>query len=519
VGESRLFRNLGDGKFESFTRQAGVGVNKAVGASCSFADVDNDGDTDLYVTTVRGGNVLFENDGSGRFRDITKKAGLTYNGHSSAAVFFDYDRDGLLDLFLTNVGVYTSNKKVLAVGDDKRPNTYYEGLPDAFSGHLKPERSEASILYRNLGKGKFKNVSNKMRLAERSWSGDASMLDANQDGWLDLYVLNMQGHDHYYENSKGEYFIDRTEALFPKTPWGSTGIKVFDHNNDGLMDIYVTDLRSDLHKNIGPGTEKYKPLKIYSESYTQSNGKSIFGNALFENMGGGFREISDRLGTESYWPWGPSIGDLNADGYEDIFVPSGMNYPWRYAVNKVFLNLRGEEFLDAEFLLGVEPRRKTAAPWFTLDCAGRDQGRKECRLQKDPMTVWGAVGSRSSAVFDIDNDGDLDIVTNDFNSAPMVLVSDLSDKKEIRFLKVNLAGSASNYSGIGATVTVSAGGQTYSRFHDGKSGYLSQSLAPIYFGLGEAAAVDRIEVLWPSGKRQTVDGPISVNTVFQIKEE
>src|SRR5258708_34906119 len=109
VGGNQLWRNLGGGKFENITESAGVGVPGKVSVSASFADIDNDGDPDLYVTTVRGGNMLFENDGHGHFKDITAASGLGYSGHSSGAVFFDYDRDGLLDLFLANVGRYTTD--------------------------------------------------------------------------------------------------------------------------------------------------------------------------------------------------------------------------------------------------------------------------------------------------------------------------------------------------------------------------------------------------------------------------
>ena len=124
-----------------------------VGVSASFADIDNDGDADLYVTTVRGGNRLFENDGRGRFRDISAASGLAYSGHSSSAVFFDYNRDGRLDLFLVNVGRYTTNT---IAGDGYK---YYVAFEDAFSGHLKPERAERSILYRNEGGNRFVDVS------------------------------------------------------------------------------------------------------------------------------------------------------------------------------------------------------------------------------------------------------------------------------------------------------------------------------------------------------------------------
>ena len=140
--------------FEDITASAGVGVAGKISVSASFADIDNDGDPDLYVTTVRGGNMLFENDGHGRFRDITAhRRASSYAGHSSAAVFFDYDRDGRLDLFLVNVGQYTTNT---IAGDGYK---YYVAFEDAFSGHLKPERAERSILYHNEGRNRFVDVS------------------------------------------------------------------------------------------------------------------------------------------------------------------------------------------------------------------------------------------------------------------------------------------------------------------------------------------------------------------------
>jgi len=142
LGPNQLWRNLGHGKFEDITTKAGVGLVDQIAVTASFADVDNDGDPDLFVTTVRHGNHLFENVGNGRFRDITKEAGLAYTGHSSGAVFFDFDNDGLLDLFLVNVGVYTSDKQ--------GRGGYYIALSDAFYGHLYPERTELSILYKNL---------------------------------------------------------------------------------------------------------------------------------------------------------------------------------------------------------------------------------------------------------------------------------------------------------------------------------------------------------------------------------
>jgi enediyne biosynthesis protein E4 len=513
VGGNELWKNLGNGRFRNITKEAGVALADRISVAASFADIDNDGDEDLFVTTVRGGNVLFENDGHGHFKDISKEAGVDYTGHSSGAVFFDYDNDGLLDLFVCNVGRYTN--------DEKGRGGAYVGLTDAFSGHLHPDRSEASILYRNMGHNRFKDVSAQV-LQHTAWTGDASFADLNGDGFPDLYVLNMQGDNHYYENVKGEKFVDKTDQFFPKTPWGAMGIKFFDYDNDGRSDLLLTDMHSDMSEEIGSDREKLKSRMQWPDAFLQGGANNIFGNALFHNLGGGkFEEVSDRMGVENYWPWGPSVGDLNADGWDDIFIASSMNFPFRYGINSLLLNNRGEKFLDSEFLLGVEPRRggRTHTAWFDLDCSSeKDAARPPCRGKTGKITVMATLGSRSALLMDIDGDGDLDIVTNEFNAAPQVLISDLAQKKKIHYLKVRLVGTASNRDGLGATVRVRAGGRLFTKWNDGKSGYLSQSAIPLYFGLGDAAVIEGVEVDWPSGRKQVVSGGWQMNSTLRITE-
>ncbi len=518
LGRNGLWKNLGGGRFADITSQAGVGLGERISVTASFADTDNDGDPDLMVTTVRDGNVLFENDGTGRFKDISASAGVDYSGHSSGIVFFDYNLDGRLDIFLSNVGVYT--------GDDRGRGGYHIGFEDAFAGHLHADRTERSILYENLGENRFKDVTAQARLLDDSWTGDASPIDLNTDGYPDLYVLDMQGNDEYFENVGGEYFKRKSREVFPLTPWGSMSIKVFDVDNDGRMDIFLSDMHSDMSEMVGPEREKLKSRMQWSQAALGEDARSIFGNALFRNLGEGrFEDVSDKMGSENYWPWGFSVGDLNADGFDDVFLTSSMNFPWRYGVNTVLLNDGGERFHDAEFILGVEPRRggRTTTPWFELDCSGDLTKHpmlypRICAGQAGWVEFQGALGSRSSVIFDLDRDGDLDIVTNDFNSEPLVLISNLSEIADINFLEVRLIGTESNRDGLGARVTVFAGDNTYTKVHDGKSGYLSQSSYPLYFGLGTASKVDRIEITWPSGKHQTVPGPIPTNEMREITE-
>jgi hypothetical protein len=185
-----------------------------------------------------------------------------------------------------------------------------------------------------------------------------------------------------------------------------------------------------------------------------------------------------------------------------------MNYPERYMINSVKLNDRGQKFVDAEFVLGVEPRSGgLATPWFELDASGKDKGHTDAKGMTGLVAIWGARASRSAVIFDVDGDGDLDIVTNEFNAAPMVLTSNLTEKTPVHYLTIKLIGTTSNRDGLGALVKVTAGGVSYTKVMDGNSGYLSHSLYPLYFGLGSAASADSIEVTWPSGKKQIVQSP------------
>jgi hypothetical protein len=511
LGGNELWRNLGGGRFENITEKAGVAVADRVSASGSFADVDNDGDPDLYVTTVRMGNLFFRNDGEGRFTEVSKAMGLDYLGHSSATVFFDYDLDGWLDCFLTNIGNYTI--------DEQGPGPYWVGRVDAFFGHQYPERTETSILYRSLEGKRMEDVSSRVGLVDGGWTGDAAFVDLTGDAYPDLYVLNMQGEDHYYENAGGERFVDRSHELFPRTPWGAMGIEFFDYDNDGLMDLYLTDMHSDMTEH-GPVERETLKGRVLQDPDTT---RFIAGNAFFKNHGDGkFVEISDEIGVENYWPWGVSVADINADGFEDIFVASSMSYPFRYGINSMFLNNRGKKFLPVEFILGIEPRQdgETHVKSFRLECDGADKDHQECEPagRSGKIEIWGTLGTRSSAIFDLDDDGDLDIVTSEFGARPQVLISDLAQQHEIRYLKIELEGRESNRDGLGAVVKLVAGDQEYTQTADGKSGYLSQSSLPLYFGLGKAQKVDRIEVRWPSGRTQTLTEGLPIDDLLWIRE-
>jgi hypothetical protein len=483
---------------------------------------------------VREGNLLFENDGTGKFTDVTREAGLTGNGeHASGAVFFDADGDGRLDLFVTSVGRYT--------GEERRDDRLWVSFPDAFAGHLHAERSEPSILYRNLGR-RFEAVPESSGLAQRAWSGDATPFDTDGDGRPDLYVLSMQGHDELWRNLGSSRFERRGAELFPDSPWGSMGVKVLDWNADGRLDLFVTDMHTDMAGELRPEDDrrKHDPATMFPERFLGTDGRHVLGNALYTSQGDGrFVEMSEAANVETGWPWGPSAGDLNADGFVDLFIAAGMNFPHRYRGNDLLLNEGGKRFANAEFLLGVEPRARRVRPWFALDCDRADADHPICRGEApiaaglapaDPMdsgpktpltgavTLWAARASRSAVILDLDGDGDLDIVTNNYGDLPQILVSDRAQQAPVRYITVRLVGKRSNRDGLGAIVTVRAGGREQVQAHDGKSGYLAQSALPLYFGLGAAARADSITVRWPSGRTQAVPGPFRSGSAVVVEE-
>ncbi len=523
IGGNELWRNLGGGRFTNITEQAGVRVPDRVTVGVAFADLDNDGDPDLVVSTVRDGNVLFENLGNGRFRDRTADVGWNTHWHSSGIVILDFNRDSRPDILITSVGRYTS---------DVRNGGYWVGLTNAFSGHLFPERSEPCLLYRNDGNWKFTDVAQETGLKDAGWSGDATACDINEDGWPDLYVLNMQGDDHLFVNREGKHWEDQTSRYFPKTPWGAMGVAVFDFNLDGRFDYLVTDMHSDmtsgqskLRMGFNGQIERSKSeawcSATWTDQFLQGAANNIFGNALYVNQGDGrFEERSDALGVETYWPWGVSIGDVNADGWEDIMVTAGMGYPFTYAVNALLLNEAGARFKRAEFILGIEPRRdqRVSQECFVLDLDGADQKHPLAANRKGKLTVRSSLSTRAAGFVDLDNDGDLDGVTNEFDDFPQVLMSDLTERRPVHFLKLQLRGKESNRQGLGAVVRVKAGTQEFSRYVSGKSGYLSQSDLPLYFGLGDHESVDEVRIVWPSGVTQIIREGLPRNGLKIVEE-
>ncbi|MGH7226931.1 MAG: FG-GAP repeat domain-containing protein, partial [Gemmataceae bacterium] len=237
LGGNALYRNKGDGTFEDVTDKAGVGVGDRICVAATFGDYDNDGHPDLYVTSTRGGNILFHNNGNGTFTDVTAKAGLVHVGHSQTAAFFDCDNDGYLDLFVTNTAKWTLDTYDVS-------SHYYPGLGRLSELTFCPV--EYNLLYRNNGNGTFTDVSAKSGLKGRGWGGDVAVFDYNDDGRMDLLVTSMFGASQLYRNDGAGVFSIATKPFLGRSSFGAIGSKAFDFNNDGRLDLLIVDMHSDM---------------------------------------------------------------------------------------------------------------------------------------------------------------------------------------------------------------------------------------------------------------------------------
>ena len=514
-GPTALYRNRGDGTFEDVTAKAGVALDGRVSVGATFADYDNDGWEDLFVTTTRAGNVLFHNRGDGTFEDVTAKAGLTHVGHSQTAVFFDYDNDGRLDLYLTNTAHWTTDNFNFA-------GRNFDGKAslDALMG----SPIETNILYHNNGDGTFTDVSDKAGLRGKGWAGDVAVFDYDDDGFLDVFVPSMFGRGQLYHNNGNGTFTDVTAETLGPTPHGAIGAKVFDYDGDGRLDLFVVDMHSDMWMGLDSRHASLEEAKQaqhrrflspagprvneQAEGFARSQrqgfamaGKNydelLFGNALYRNLGNGkFAETSQQAGLETFWPWGIATGDFDNDGHEDVFITSGMGYPFYYWPNQLMMNKGNGTFAERAAELGVEP--PTGGIYQEKNIAGQKAARS----------------SRSAAVADFDGDGRLEIVTNNFNDSPYFFANRFPRQN---YLELRLTGTSSNRDAIGAVARLWVGSTVMVRQVNPAGSYLAQSSRTLHFGLGDRSKVDSIKIRWPRGLVQTLVNP-QINTSHQIRE-
>jgi hypothetical protein len=476
---NHLFHNNHDGTFTDVAQEAGVaGGNDAsnIVSDAIWFDYDNDGLLDLLVARF-GTPILYHNEGHGKFRDVTASSGLNKFGNTIAVIAFDYDNDGYLDLLFGNYF------QPVNLQDLKDPHVLPNNLDAATNGG-------GVTLWHNTGRGTFEDVTDKAGLGKvTGWTLDVGHGDFTNNGLQDIYLACDFGTDHIFLNNGDGTFREVTEKA---TGWDTKkgmNVDVADYNNDGWLDIYVTNIYDDYMKECA---------------------------MLWQNMGDGtFTDVSQEVGVcDTGWGWAAKFADFDNDGWQDLFVVNGLRSagPENYLpVLLPMLTAPGIDFSDVNNWPDVGNRTWSG---YQKKRLFRNLGDGTFREISAEAGVNNDKDGRGIGVIDLDNDGRLDLVQTNADQAPIVYHN--VSQNVGNWIELKLIGTKSNRDGIGARVQVQAGGLTQIRELDGGNGYASQSTRRIHFGIGAATKIDHLQIRWPSGRVDQLDVP--TNRVSYIQE-
>jgi enediyne biosynthesis protein E4 len=460
--KNALYRNNGNGTFTDVTDAAGV-PGSSYGLGCVWGDYNNDGFPDLFVMQF-GANILYRNNGNGTFTDVTKKAGvagLESGKFHAGAVFFDYDRDGKLDLYVGSyVALGPNFRRYCEIADNVKSSC----APAAYPGSL-------NALYHNNGDGTFTNVTAASKVAQPDGKNLAvGAYDWNNSGWPDLFVANDGQPTYLYSNLHNGKFQETAEtAGMAYNSHGQTMasmcISLGDFDNDGWLDLYI----SDFQKN--------------SDHVWHNSGK------------GYFDEVSDEAGvtqpTREVLSFGGGFFDYDNDGWLDIFIGNGHVYPEIEQIstalykqhNTLFHNDRQGKFSEASAQGGLSALPRRAA--------------------------------RGVAFADFDNDGYVDVVVANNGDPPTLLHNNALHQNH--FVNFKLVGTKSNRDALGARIKITAGTVNQIREIVSGASYLSQSDLRANFGVGDSTVISSVDVTWPSGAHQTFTD-LAADHFYQIEE-
>ncbi|KPQ07516.1 MAG: VCBS repeat domain protein, partial [Algoriphagus marincola HL-49] len=510
LGPNKLFLNRGNLKFEDVTEQAGVAGSRAWSTGVAMADVNGDGLLDIYVCNsgdISGDNKqneLFINQGNGRFSEEAEKYGLADEGFSTHAVFFDYDKDGDLD-------VYLLNNSYQAIGSfNKMQNE-------------RPKRDPVGgdKLFRNDG-DRFTDVSEEAGIygSVIGFGLGITIGDVNQDTWPDIFISNdFFEKDYLYINNQDGTFTESLESSMQSISAASMGADIADINGDGLLDIFVTDMLPEPLERLKQVTtfenwDKFQFNKIHGYHYQFSR------NMLHLNNGDGtFSEVGRLANVEATdWSWGALIFDMDSDGKRDLFVANGI---YQDITDLDYLNFIDDEDTKVKIITGegvdyralIDPIPITPVPNY----AYQNQGDLKFVNQADAWGLGEPIHSNGAAYGDLNNDGYPDLVINNVNRPAQLFINQADSLlSENNYLQIQLEGKGKNTHAIGTQIQIKAGEEIFYQEQMPNRGFQSSVDPKITIGLGSISKLDEIRVTWPDNQ-ETILKDQEVNQLISLK--
>ena len=512
LNENKLYLNKGNFQFEDITTKAGVAGEKSWSTGVSLADINADGFLDIYVSNsgdIKGDNKqneLFINNGDLTFTEMAKEYGLDDKGYSTHAAFFDFDKDGDLDCYLLN-NSYKGGFRITSIGKDQRPVRDEVGGDKLFlndNGRYIDISEEAGIYGSVIGFGLGVTVG-----------------DANNDGWMDIYVSNdFFERDYLYINNQDGTFSESLEKMIKSISAASMGADMADINNDGLSEIFVTDMLPQSDERIKTVTtfdswDRHQNIKTsgYWNQYTRNTLQLNNGNSTFS-------EIGRLTGVEATdWSWGALMFDFQNDGNKDIFVANGIyqdltdqDFLQYVTQDEVIQQIASPGSVDFQKLIDLIPSVPISNYAF-LNNGNLDFNDMTLDLGLDEPSF-----SNGSAYGDLDNDGDYDLVVNNVNMESFIYMNNTDKLYPFNnYLKVKLIGDKSNLNAVGSSVTVFVGDNKYYLEQMPIRGFQSTVDNNLIFGLGENNIIDSVVVRWDDGKI-TKKNLIEANKTINIEK-
>ncbi|WP_308990793.1 VCBS repeat-containing protein [Mariniflexile litorale] len=508
-----LYLNKGDLKFEDVTEEANAGLGKDWFLGATTVDINNDGWLDIYLS-VSGKNEecpnkLLINQGINAkghltFKEEAEKYGIADKGHSTQSIFFDYDNDGDLDLYVANY-----------------PITPFRTSPEVFKQHIRhalPQHS--NHLYKNNGDNTFTDVTNEAGVQSYSLSLSANVSDLNNDGYKDIYVSNdFASADFCYINNGDGTFRNTLEQSVKHTSLYGMGADIADFNNDGYLDIFQVDMDASTNKRSKSNMASMNP-QVFWDTYNSGLYYQYMHNSLQLNTGildntsaPVFNNISRMANVSTTdWSWGPVFADLDNDGWKDLFVSNGTR---REINNTDFFN----EIKKSKTAFGKNEEDKGLENTLKIPSEKTDnfvfRNSKDLTFQKI-NTEWGLQFegfTNGVAYVDLDNDGDLEIVLNNLDDKAVIFKNNNISNANYTALKFN--GTTTNSRGIGVKCTVISEGLRQFQELSLEHGYISSMAPLLHFGMGNAKKIDTLIVEWPDGKTQRLT-QLAVNKTITL---